>query len=231
MWPLYQHAIEAVGSVDANHLFFVEGILLFTLDTLMVPLHAPNLVYGNHIYEGSLVPPLWDGDPGPLQHTFGERLKEAAVLDAPLWVGEMGHDLTQPGALSYVDALLNDADDRQIGWAWWQWRESKYWGVRDRAGTYVNMEALHHLARPFLASAPSGVLAGRGDGVDGRLDLNVDPSHGDAPLLVSWPQLTEGTPAITGSCVTSSAWDPLTARLTLSLQPGAGCDLHVLRAG
>src|SRR5437868_6746589 len=73
MWPLYQHAIEAVGSVDGNHLFFLEGILLFTLDTLMVPLHAPNLVYGNHIYEGSLVPPLWNGDPGPVQHTFAVR--------------------------------------------------------------------------------------------------------------------------------------------------------------
>jgi len=231
MWPLYQHAIEAVGSVDGNHLFFVEGILLFTLDTLMVPLHAPNLVYGNHIYEGSLVPPLWNGDPGPVQHTFAVRLKEAAVLNAPLWVGEMGHDLTQSGAMSYVDTLLNDSDDHQLGWAWWQWRESKYWGVRDRAGSYVNMDALHHLARPFLAAAPGGVLAGRGDGVAGRLDLYVDAGHGDFPVLVSWPELTLGTPALSGSCTAGSSWDQAGARLTISLRPGEGCDLHLMRAG
>jgi hypothetical protein len=129
--------------------------------------------------------------------------------------------------MSYVDTLLNDADDHQLGWAWWQWRESKYWGVRDRAGTYVNMDALHHLARPFLAAAPGGVLAGRGDGVGGRLDLYVDAGHGDAPLLVSWPELTQGTPALSGSCASSSSWDPARARLTISLRPGAGCDLHL----
>lgn len=230
MWPLYQRAIEAIGSVDSNHIFMVEGILLFTLDTVMVNLKAPNLVYGNHIYEGSLVPPLWNGDPGPLQERFKVRVREAAVLNAPLWVGEMGYDLTKPEAFSYVDALLNDADDHQLGWAWWQWRESRYWGVRDRAGGYVNLDALHHLARPFVAAAPRGVLAGRGDGLEGRLDLSVAAAHGDAPMLIAWPELTLSSPQVVGDCVSTSSWNAARARLTVELRPGAGCEVDVLPA-
>ncbi|MDQ6885313.1 MAG: glycoside hydrolase family 5 protein, partial [Candidatus Dormibacteraeota bacterium] len=63
LWPLFKHAIEAIGAVDANHLFFVEGILLLSLDTAVVHLRAPNVVYGTHLYEGSLIPPFWNGDP------------------------------------------------------------------------------------------------------------------------------------------------------------------------
>jgi hypothetical protein len=74
------------------------------------------------------------------------------------------------------------------------------------------------------------VLAGRGDGVAGRLDLYVDAGHGDAPIVVSWPELTEGPPVLSGSCAASSSWDQARARLMIGLQPGSGCELHLVRA-
>ncbi len=227
MWPLYQRAIEAVGSVDPNHLFFVEGILIFNLDTAMVPLRAPNLVYAAHVYDGSLVPPFWNGDPRPLVARFRERQQEARVLNAPLWVGEFGNDLTEPARLPWMDTALDAADDLGVGWAWWQWRENRYWGIRDAAGGHVNLAALSHLARPFLVAAPAGVRAGRGDGLRGRLDITVDAGHAEAPILVAWSSLTLGPPGVAADCVRESRWDASAARLTVDLKPGVSCVLRV----
>jgi endoglycosylceramidase len=227
LWPMFREAIEAIGEVDSNHLFFVEGILLLTMNTAVVHLKAPNVVYGTHLYEGSLVPPFWTGDPTLLRQRFQQRVKEAAEVPAPLWIGEVGYDLTQKGSLSYADAALDQADDLGIGWAWWQWRENRWWGIRDTAGQIVNMEALRHLARPFVIAAPRGVRPGRGDGVHGTLVIRVDASHADQPVQIGWSALTLRGPTVAGTCVRGSQWDATTARLTLQLEPDTGCQVAI----
>ena len=229
LWPMFKDAIEAIGTVDSNHLFFVEGILLLSIDTVVVPLKAPNVVYGAHLYEGSLIPPFFTGDPTFLRSRFQERVKEAAEVPAPLWIGELGYDLTQKTAGAYADAALDEADDLGIGWAWWQWRENRYWGIVDRAGQIVNLEALRHLARPYVIAAPDGVHPSRGDGIHGTLTLRVDRSHADQPVEIGWSALTLAGPVVTGTCVNSSNWDATTGRLTLKLDPGVGCQV-TLRA-
>jgi hypothetical protein len=230
LWPMFKEAIEAIGRVDSNHLFFIEGILLLTMNTAVVPLKAPNVVYGTHIYEGSLVPPHWNGDPTFLRSRFQQRLKEAAEVPAPLWVGELGYDLAAPGATTYIDASLDEADDLGIGWAWWQWRESRRWGMVDRGGQLVNMEVLRHLARPYVIAAPTGIHPSRGDGLRGSMTIRVDARHADQPILIGWSALTLTAPVVTGTCLTSSQWDATTARLTLLIDSGKGCQL-TLRAG
>ena len=227
LWPMFKDAIEAIGAVDSNHLFFVEGILLLTMNTVVVHLKAPNLVYGTHVYEGSLVPPFWNGDPSFLRQRFQQRVKEAAEVPAPLWIGELGYDLTQKGAFSYADAALDEADDLGVGWAWWQWRENRWWGIVDASGQIVNMDALRHLARPYVIAAPAGVHPGRGDGVHGTLALSVDSSHADQPIQVGWSAITLTGPAVAGTCVNSSHWDATAGRLTLQLDSGAGCQVTV----
>jgi hypothetical protein len=173
------------------------------------------------------VPPFWTGDPSFLRQRFTQRVKEAAELPAPLWIGELGYDLTQKGALSYADAALDEADDLGIGWAWWQWRENKYWGIVDAGGQIVNMAALRHLARPYLIAAPNGVRAGRGDGLRGYLALTVDRIHGNLPVLLGWSALTLSAPAASGSCLRSSRWDAPAGRLSLELEPGTACQISV----
>jgi hypothetical protein len=157
-------------------------------------------------------------------------VKEAAEVPAPLWIGEVGHDLTEPGALSYADAVLDQLDARGVGWAWWQWRENRYWGIRDETGGMPNGNALRHLARPYLVAAPAGVKAGRGDGLQGRIGLEVASSHADQPVVLGWPALTLAAPTASGSCLKSSAWDATTARLVLELDPGSGCRIEVRAA-
>jgi aryl-phospho-beta-D-glucosidase BglC (GH1 family) len=227
LWPTFRDAIQSIGRVDPNHLFFVEGILLLGLNTDVVHLKAPNVVYGTHLYEGSLVPPFWTGDATYLDQRFRQRVKEAAAVPAPLWIGELGYDLTQKGALSYADAALNEMDDLGIGWAWWQWRENQYWGIVDGSGQIVNMPALRHLARPYLIAAPHGVASGRGDGVNGRLTLTVSASHQDQPIEIGWSALTLSRPIATGTCLNNSHWDAPTGRLTLQLEPSTGCRLTI----
>src|SRR5207244_183026 len=187
LWPMFRDAIEAIGSVDSNHLFFVEGILLLSLNTAVVHLKAPNVVYGTHVYEGSLVPPQWNGDPTYLRRRFEQRLKEATEVPAPLWVGELGYDLGAPGATSYADAALDEADDLGIGWAWWQWRESRGRGMVDRAGQLVNKNDLRHLARPYVIAAPAGVRPSRRDGVRGAVTIKRDPGPWDQTNVAGGP--------------------------------------------
>ena len=227
LWPMFRDTIDSIGSIDANHLFFVEGILLLTMNTVVVHLQAPNLVYGTHLYEGSLVPPFWTGDPTFLDQRFEQRVKEASQVPAPLWIGELGYDLSQQGATSYADAALNEMDDLGVGWAWWQWRENQYWGIVDSNGQIVNMAALRHLARPYVIAAPAGVHAGRGDGVTGRLSLKVSASHANQPVEIGWSALTLSSPIARGRCLNSSMWDATAARLTLDLDSGAGCQIAI----
>lgn len=227
LWPMFKDAIDSIAAVDANHLYFVEGILLLTMNTVVVHLKAPNVVYGTHVYEGSLVPPFWTGDATFLDQRFQQRVKEAADVPAPLWIGELGYDLTQKGALSYADAALNEADDLGIGWAWWQWRENQYWGIVGAGGQIVNRDALQHLARPYAIASPQGVRAGRGDGLNGRLNLTVVASHGDQPIVVGWSALTLAAPVATGTCLNGSNWNAATSRLTLELDPGKACRLSI----
>jgi hypothetical protein len=227
MWPFYQRVMQAVANVDSNHVLMAESILFLNLDTVVRPLHAPNLVYGPHLYVGSLIPPFWSGDPRPEADRLQEFSREAMELPAPLWVGELGFDLTRPDAAAYADATLDLMDDRRLGWAWWQWRQNRWWGIRDAGGALVNREVLRHLARPYLQSAPSWVRAGRGDGVRGALAITVQPGHASGQAVVGWPALTLPPPRAAGSCLRASRWDASLSQLVLDLEPGAGCTLQV----
>lgn len=224
MWPLYARTIDDIGAVDANHLFFVEGDLFGDFPTTIVPLHARGVVYSPHIYTGSLVPPAFTGDRTAFDTHVREQEGEARQVPAPMWTGELGIDRQQAHAAEYVDTALDAYDDDGTGWAWWQWRQDDHWSVVDRGGA-VDMSWLEHLARPFLAAAPPGVRAGRGDGVHGRLTVTVAAGHADLPVMVSWPAETLGAPVVSGSCVSASMWDGAAARLSLELVPGRGCQV------
>jgi hypothetical protein len=93
----------------------------------------------------------------------------------------------------------------------------------------VDRTWLSHLARPFLAASPPGVVGGRGDGVHGALTLQVAAGHGPQAAVVSWPSFTLAAPVVSGSCVATSSWNASAARLTLQLSAGAGCTV-TLRA-
>src|SRR5207302_8427149 len=159
MWPLYQRTIAAVGRVDPNHLFIIESTLFGDEPTAIVPLRAPNLVYSPHLYTGALVPKILSPSSNPIADSVAGREREAALLPAALWFGELGIDATRGDAAQWADDALQQLDDANSGWAWWQWRQDGGWGMRSRSGDRLNLDFLKHLARPYLVAAPPGVSA------------------------------------------------------------------------
>ena len=226
MWPLYAHTIDAIGAVDPNHLFIVEGQLLSDFGTTIVPLQAPNLVYSPHEYTGSLVPPIYDGDARALDGHVRQVAGEAARVPAALWIGEWGMAASQAQSTSWVDAALDAFAASGAGWAWWQWREDSSWGVRDTAG-HTNTSLLEHLARPYLAAAPAGVAMTSAASSAGPLVVRVTEAYSGAAIEAAYPAL-RGAPRVTSSCAgLASVWDAAGGSLALSAAPAQTCAISV----
>ena len=231
MWPFYGRLISDIATVDSNHLWFVEGIFFGNFGTAVRPLAAPNLVYAPHLYTGSLVPPSFDNaDPGPLRARVAEQVSEAAAVPAVLWSGELGIDRAMVNSTAWADAALDAFDDAGAGWAWWQWRESLRWGIRTASGDAVDTAYLRHLARPYLAVSPTGVSAGRGDGVHGHLAVRVHGARTGSVVSVAWAAATLGTPRVAGSCVAPGPVDALRGRLDLTVT-APDCTVEITASG
>ncbi len=226
LWPLYARTIDAIGVVDPNHLFIVEGQLFGDFGTTVVPLQAPNLVYSPHEYTGSLVPPVFDGNAQALDDHVAQVSGEAARVPAALWVGEWGMSATQPKATTWIDDAVTAFDAAGAGWAWWQWREDSPWGIRDTAG-HTNRALLAHLARPYLAAAPPGVRARTADGLTDALTVDVPATSTGGLVDIAWPLYSTAAPMLSGSCAGTSRWDPARARVTVVLTAGTGCVLEL----
>jgi hypothetical protein len=226
MWPLYARTIDAIGSVDPNHMFIVEGELLADYGTTIVPLQAPNLVYSPHEYTGSLVPPMFDGNARPIDDHVQQVADEASRVPAALWVGEWGMSATQAKATTWIDDTINAFDSAGAGWAWWQWREDSPWGIRDSAG-HTDTAVLRHLARPYLAAAPTGVHSQGADGIAGILTVTVDAGFQGGAIDVAWPLLTTAAPQVGGNCGGVPRWDPVRARLSIVIEGPAPCSMPI----
>jgi Cellulase (glycosyl hydrolase family 5) len=232
MWPFYAALIETAADVDPNHIFIVEAPLILhppvvPITPRMLRLDVPNVVYSPHQYTGSIVHPLYPDDPRAVVEQIAEQVLEAEQLSAPAWWGELGVDTGKPFAIDWTDTTLDTLDDLDAGWAWWQWRQDWGWGIRNHRGDAINMEFLRHVARPYLAVAPVGITAGRGDGVGGWLQLRVARQHAALPAIVSWPGLTLGIPHVSGTCVEAHVWHPERAELWLMFAAADGCRVEV----
>jgi hypothetical protein len=224
MWPLYARTIDAIGAVDPNHLFIVEGQLLSTFGTAIVPLAAPNLVYSPHEYTGSLVPPTFEGSAQPLDDHVRQSANEASRVPAALWIGEWGIGSTQSQATAWIDDALEAFTAAGAGWAWWQWREDSPWGVRDTAG-HTNPQLLDHLARPYLAAAPAGVTTVLPTAGGATLAVRVAAPYNGAEIEIAYPELHH-PPQVSSTCTAeSSRWDPAIARLVITATAAVPCTI------
>src|SRR5207302_7816588 len=122
MWPLYQRTIAAVGRVDPNHLFIIESTLFGDEPTAIVPLRAPNLVYSPHLYTGALVPKILSPSSHPIAASVAGREREAALIPAARWFGELGIQQTRADAGAWADDAPQGLAAADAGWAWWQRR-------------------------------------------------------------------------------------------------------------
>lgn len=226
MWPLFARTIAAIGEVDPNHLFFVESTLFGDSPTAMVPLHARDLVYSPHLYTGALVPGVLSPGPHPLQDSVAERRREAAILPAALWFGELGIQHSKPDAGSWTETAIDELDAAGIGWAWWQWRQDGGWGIRAEDGGSLDLPFLRRLARPYLRAAAPGVRGVDG-GSSGRLSVETPARPAPTTFVVAWPGLLFSPPAASSSCAAVSRYDADASTLTIEVPAGPACDITV----
>jgi endoglycosylceramidase len=228
LWPAMARLITRLAPADPRHLFIVEGTLFDSLPTAVEPLRAPNVVYSAHIYVGSLIDVPLQPRSRAIAAAVDQRMREAAALPAPLWIGELGADGGTPAGADYTNAALDSLGHAGIGWAWWQWRQDGGWGVRDLGGA-VDVRALRRLALPYLRAAPAGVtVASTGERA---LRIAAGSHHAGEPALVAWPELLLGPPRASGTCLRSATWLEATSTLSLDLAPGLACTVTIGSAG
>jgi hypothetical protein len=197
------------------------------LPTSVVPLHAPDLVYAPHVYTGSLIPPEFTGDPAPLRTHVNELANEASDVPGALWFGEFSTDFHGEYGPRWTQDIINDFAAHDAGWAWWQWRESSGYGVRNYNGTKLDMPLLRALAQPFVELQPPGVSADVATSGD---SIGLTVKSGGDPIVVAWPQYLLGPPQVVSTCNTDSAYSSSTARLTLTPAAERSCTIIVKAA-
>lgn len=103
---VYQRAIDAIRTVDTNHIIFVEGQWFATSfsDELRNTIKVnDNVAWSFHKY--------WNAnDQGSIQYILDMSQQD----DMPLWLGETGENSN-----AWYSELAALCADHDIGWAWW----------------------------------------------------------------------------------------------------------------
>jgi beta-galactosidase GanA len=139
---LYIDLIDAVRSVDAKHIVFVEPYLPF-LSTFR-PIQRPNLVWTPHFYAYAecyfTYVESWQGydevdsygkpyyhDNATLLENYLELFYSRVVKDfqQPIWIGEFGMEMSVQGSDIWTQDCIQLFQKYGLGWAWWSyWRSN-----------------------------------------------------------------------------------------------------------
>lgn len=117
---LYQGIIQAIHSVDRDHMVFIEGGKLATDFSMFSKPLSDNQTYSFHMYN-------WFRD------DRRERLAKYSTLsreqNVPLWVGEFGAN--QYEMIASTRRMFEDPANHVSGWAYWPWKMApgKYPGL------------------------------------------------------------------------------------------------------
>lgn len=119
---LYELLVQAVRSVDTNHIVFIEGNYWATTFDKLTPPFDDKLVYAFHKY--------WNAtDIG----TIGYLLAIRDTYDVPLWLGESGENSN-----AWFRAVVNLMESEEIGWNWWTHKKiqstTSAWTARIKPG-------------------------------------------------------------------------------------------------
>jgi hypothetical protein len=138
MWSIsekfYVELIDAVRSVDSNHIVFVEPYLPF-LSTLR-PIQRSNLVWAPHFYiytfsyfsgyqEIYSYGKPYSSNNATLLEYYLRMFYNRLVNDfhQPMWVGEFGMEMRVQGSDLWTHDCVQLFQAYGLGWAWWgYWR-------------------------------------------------------------------------------------------------------------
>ncbi len=156
---------------------------------------------------------------GTVRTWLGNTMRTAERLgDVPVVLGEFGLDTTKPGALEYVDAVYDMADEHGFAIAYWS-RDPGTWGPYDAKGEPRNL--VDALDRPYPRSVAGEI--GSIEAAEDGLEFEVQPS-GDRVARVYLPPdfaAGAGRPEVTVSGAKVTGWHRKERELELTVDTGA----------
>lgn len=154
--PVFRRVVEAIRSIDAEHIIFLEGDYFASLfEGFEVPF-TDNLAYSSHNYNDAGFGPgaypgvingnMWDSDKQVTTYLAHEGTRFTQKHKVPLWVGEFGS--VYNGAKEEVGDRLRALDD-QIGtfekygahWTTWTYKDVGVmgWVTLDPESDYMQL--------------------------------------------------------------------------------------------
>lgn len=200
------NASKALRTVDRNHLFWLEPEVTTRNFSLKAPLRTSlfpdkNIVYAFHLYPGlagmnfSTYTDWYNG----LTATFDSGIAEAQSYGAVPVLDEWGTNLHQAGQIPYIEALLELADERFMGSAFWSWTDygsdaASSWGCYSWDYTVNGFTAaepgLDVLAKPYALAVPGRFVSNTFDYGTDTLTVTFKANGGEGAPLLYLPQQT-----------------------------------------
>lgn len=139
--PFYQRLINRIRTVDQEKYVFVEpryGAAAAGAEQYLPVMNdpragAPRVVFAPHLYSVPFEANMnYDPSDRTVARWEAARIEETRSNNLPIVMGEFGMDQTFPGAVRYLDDVLELADRMMLSWAYWDWSPGT-WGFWDPA--------------------------------------------------------------------------------------------------
>lgn len=158
------------------------------------PFPLGNAVYAPHVYTDVFEDGWASLDTAAVEASVAAAREEATAHDAPLLVGEFGHDPETETGRAYIAAALDAFDEHGASWAYWvyeEWSQGRWglYGGDAEARGPLREPVADLLARPFPIAVDGRVAASTWDGatLTVRIEDAGDGTHELAAPARAWP--------------------------------------------
>ena len=234
-------AAKYLREVDNNHLFWLEPEVTTRNFSLKYPLRTSvfpdkDIVYAFHLYPGlaGLNFSTYSDWFAALTATFNSAIAEAQSYGAVPVLDEWGTNLHQiNNPLPYVTAVLELADERFMGNAFWDWTDfgsdaASSWGCYSWDytvnGFTASQPGLDALAKPYMLAVPGRFVSNVFDYATDTLTVTFKANGGEGAPLAYIPHHTypDGFIVLLDGSQIDVSIDPYTQRVLIPWQGQSG---------
>ncbi len=158
--PLYIRLIDAIRAHHPEPYLIVEPTIIHAvgLPCVMDPIDAERLIYGPHLYPGTI---SWGGDytfpRSRIERDVNYRLEETKRLQMPLLWGECGLRSDALNSMEFARDATDIMDEEMSHWLWWAYGyDENSMGICTSEGE-PKPEFYPYLSRPY-PRATAGLL-------------------------------------------------------------------------
>lgn len=183
----YRRLMQAIDEVCPDRVFFVEPSRAYDVglvDLIEVPEEdRGRVVLAPHYYPIDVHEPgrAWEGSADELEASLRDLYGDALANGVPLWFGEVGGLVENPGFDGYVEALLVALGRLGAGHALWAFDEGGGFSLLDEEGAARSSFAPYRTLAPLRWPGPRGTVERQDD----ALTLRFPCAPGEDLVLVA----------------------------------------------